>query len=153
MTEIKVLALKQEGLNTAQDVLAYMGQQLEAMGAVRPSFISAIQEREETFATGLQVHDYGVAMPHTDSDHVKKSTIAFMTLDQPVIFKQMGDGQEVPVSLVAMLALADAHSHLEMLQALMMLFQDQDLVKEAMAYSDSPENRDKVLKLVHKIIK
>lgn len=152
MTEIKILALKKEDLATSAEVLAFMGQQLSEEAYVHQSFISAIQEREQTFATGLLLNNYGVAMPHTDSEHVKKSVIAFMTLDRPVTFQQMGDGQDVPVSLVAMLALADADSHLASLQDLMTLFQDQAKVEEIIAYQDSPENRAKVLTLLNKIL-
>ena len=40
-------------------------------GYVKETFKNAIKKREEEFPTGLQVESLGIAIPHTDSLHVK----------------------------------------------------------------------------------
>lgn len=66
-----------------------MSQQLTQQGYVTEGFTDAIIAREAVFPTGLQFEDYGVAIPHTDSDYVRETKIAIMTLKEPVPFIQI----------------------------------------------------------------
>ena len=61
--------------------------------------------------------------------YVNKPAIAFATLNEPIIFKNMADkSQDVKVKFIAMLAMKEPHSQVELLQKLMELFQHQDLL-------------------------
>ena len=53
-----------------------------------------------------------------------------MRLKEPVIFKQMGDNADVSVKFIFMLALKKSEEQLTMLQNLMLLFQNQQVIKE-----------------------
>ena len=115
---------------SSSDVLKYMAANLYKQGYVRESYASAVIAREENFATGLPTSGYGVAIPHTDIEHVYKSAISFAVLKNPVEFGIMGEETEkTPVKLVFMLAMHDSHSQLEMLQNLMAIFQDEEDLK------------------------
>lgn len=90
-----------------------------------------IEEREQIYPTGLLVNGIGVAIPHTDSLYVKQSQIAFASLKNPIIFKEMGTAtQAIEVKLVFMLALKEAHEQPLMLQRLVELFQKKEVLKQ-----------------------
>lgn len=100
---------------------------LGAHAFITDDFLEHVIEREEQFPTGLPVHTIGVAIPHTDSEYVKKSQIAFMSLKEPVTFFEMGTSDKpVKVSMIFMLALKEPHEQLEMLQKLIGMIQEQE---------------------------
>ncbi len=112
------------------EVLQKMGELFFKKKIVKASFIPAVISREKIFSTGLQCNDIGVAIPHTDSEHVNTQSIAIAVLEEPVIFKQMGDSEiNVRVNIVFMLAIKEPHKQLDFLQALMTVFQDQGKLK------------------------
>ena len=78
------------------------------------------------------MQDTGVAIPHTDPEHVIDSAIAIAVLKNPVEFYHMGtnpsEGMKVSVTFVIMLAIA-GKQHLEMLQKAIQLIQDQDVLR------------------------
>lgn len=130
----ELIVLQKEGLDTAQEALTFLAKQLVTKNVVKESFVEAVIEREAIFPTGLQFDGYGVALPHTDAEHVEKTQIAVMTLEKPVTFTQMATAdQEVTVQLIIMLAIKEAHSQVEMLQKLIQLLQDKALVQEILA--------------------
>lgn len=95
-------------------------------GIVKDSFKDAIKEREQEFPTGLPLRDIGVAIPHTDSIHVIRQSIAIGILKQPVKFRIMGGSEDelVEVKIMFMLAIKDPHKQVEFLQALVNLMQE-----------------------------
>lgn len=115
---------------TSSEILESMAANLCKQGYVKKSYASAVITREQYFATGLPTNSYGVAIPHTDIEHVYKSAISFAVLKNPVEFGIMGEETEkTPVKLVFMLAMHDSHSQLKMLQNLMAIFQDEEDLK------------------------
>ena len=118
-----------EGDNSSE-VLRSMAENLYKQGFVRDSYADAVIAREEKFATGLPTNGHGVAIPHTDIEHVYESAISFAVLKNPVEFGIMGEETEkMPVKLLFMLAMHDSHSQLKMLQNLMAIFQDEKLLE------------------------
>lgn len=117
-------------VNTKEEVLTAMGNNLVEKRLVKESFIQAIIAREGEFATGLPTAGASVAIPHTDVDHVNRKTISVAILKDAVDFGVMGDDSETtPVQIVFMLAMDEAHSQLELLQKLMQVFQNADTLK------------------------
>ncbi|WP_101842907.1 PTS sugar transporter subunit IIA [Halobacillus sp. Marseille-P3879] len=116
--------------STKQEVLKKMSTNLVEKGLVKYSFIEAILEREEEFATGLPTEGYSVAIPHTDIEHVIHKTISIGILKEPVDFGVMGDDSETtPVRIIFLLAMNESHSQLTLLQTLMQLFQNEETLK------------------------
>ena len=101
------------------------------------------------FATGLPTvnEKIGVAIPHTDIEHVHTAAISFTRLKEPVDFTVMvNENSKVPVTLVFMLALREAHAQIEMLQSIMAMIQDE----KALTFLATEQNVNKICKFVQK---
>ena len=118
---------------SSDDIFEKMGSALIDSGKCRESYIEALKEREKVFHTG-------VAIPHTDPEHVIDSAIAIAVLKNPVEFYHMGtnpsEGMKVSVTFVIMLAIA-GKQHLEMLQKAIQLIQDQDVLQNLIQAEDA----------------
>ena len=125
----KIIVFDHSAQNSTQ-ALSALADRLRDAGCVTDGFKAAILKRESQYPTGLQGVTAGVAIPHTDADKVIKPQIAFMRLRHPVRFLEIGDGAEVQVSLVFMLALKQSGDQLSMLQVLMDLFQNGPALNE-----------------------
>lgn len=108
-----------------EDVLREIGERLLNQGYVKKSFVDAIINREKDFSTGIQTKSIGVAIPHTDVEHVNRASIAIGILDKPVVFQNMGSEDEIEVSIIFMLAIKEPEQQLTMLQKLVNIFQDE----------------------------
>lgn len=116
---------------TADELLDHMASHLIAKGIVKSSFTAAIKAREQEFATGLPGANMGVALPHADAQHVKRSAVAVATLKHPVTFRMMGMHDEpIQAEIVFMLALAEGHLHMELLSNLMGILQNEDALTQ-----------------------
>lgn len=110
-----------------EQLLEQLGRLLFQNGYVKESYIQAIKEREAAFPTGLNTTTYGIAIPHTDSKHVKEATIAVGVVRTPIPFQEMGaEDVEVPVRLVFMLAIKEPEKQLETLQAVISLIENEE---------------------------
>jgi PTS system galactitol-specific IIA component len=103
---------------SAEEAIRALGCCLQAHGHVKDTFCDAVIEREKVFATGLPVEPMGVAIPHTDADHVNRMAVAVGVLSSPVKFGLMGGEGEVDVDLVFLMALDNCTSQVSMLQSL-----------------------------------
>ncbi|XCY70005.1 PTS sugar transporter subunit IIA [Streptococcus iniae] len=143
----ELLFLQVSEIKEKMRALTFLSQQLTQQGYVTEGFTDAIIAREAVFPTGLQFEDYGVAIPHTDSDYVRETKIAIMTLKEPVPFIQMTtENQTVEVRVIIMLAIKDAHTQLDMLQRIIGFLQDPETVSTLLSYS--AEQKEDVLQLL-----
>ncbi|MBB5180935.1 PTS system galactitol-specific IIA component [Planomicrobium koreense] len=116
-------------VNSKEEVLSILGNQLQEKGFVKEGFIESVLKREQSYPTGLPTEPFGVAIPHTDGDMVHVSKIAFASLKNPVKFFAMGSSDvTIEVKVVFMLALKNPADQLEMLQKLVGLFQEPEMV-------------------------
>lgn len=127
---------------SAEDVFKKMSPILLEAGFVENSFFNGLVDREKIFPTGLLLGKYNVAIPHTDSVHVKKSAIAIATLKNPVKFNCMDGSGSVDVNIVFTMALNEPHSQILMLQQLMFLIQDESILESILHAKDSDEIYD-----------
>lgn len=112
------------------DLLRQAARCLQTHGYVKESYADAVIEREKVFATGLPTVMGGVAIPHTDVEHVNTPAVCIVRLKKPVDFVIMGDDTEtVSVDCIFMLAMKEAHAQLTLLQNLMGILQDADALK------------------------
>jgi PTS system galactitol-specific IIA component len=119
--------------DTQQEALEKLAGRLYETGYVKDTYAQAILEREKVFPTGLPTEGYGVAIPHTDVEHVHKPAVALGILQKPVKFNLMGDlnpESQIDVQIMFMLALKEPHMQLELLQDIMEMIQDQELLKK-----------------------
>lgn len=147
-----LIYLQVENLKSDEEALKYLAQKLLDEGAVKESFISSIYEREKLAPTGLEFAGYAVAIPHTDSEHVKNTRVALMTLKNTVPFNEMAGSGKVNVNLIVMLAIKEAHSQVDMLRRLIELLQDGEKVQKILSFKS--EQKEEVLQILsaHKII-
>lgn len=127
----KKIALFHQDAENREEALKKLADQFVEAGVVEPNFLEGITKREMNFPTGLQLNVYGVAIPHTDPEYVKETQIGFMSLNNPVEFRDMGDlDNTIQVSMIFMMAIKEAHGQLEMLQKLMGMFGDDDAMEK-----------------------
>lgn len=132
-------------VSSKQNLFKVLHEKLFTIGKVKESFYQGLIEREEVFPTGLLLNKYNVAIPHTDAKDVKESTIAIAILKNPITFQCMDDEtKSIEVRIIFMLALAQAHSHMEVLQKLILMIQDELFLKNLL----EAKNKDELLKLV-----
>lgn len=109
-------------------------------GWVKETYPAAVHEREKVFPTALDVGGINVAIPHCDVEHVEKGALCVGVLKRPVSWRCMDDAtKSCDVSLVVMLALNEPHAHLEMLQKVIALIQDQELVSKVVSAKETHE--------------
>jgi PTS system galactitol-specific IIA component len=108
---------------------------------VRPTFIIGALEREKTLPTGLPLGGtINAAIPHTDIHHVIHAAVALATLNKPVIFQNMVNSEEeVPVRIVFLLALKEAHAQIEMLQEIAGILQNESVINDLMKANSNKE--------------
>lgn len=133
-------------VKSKDDLFNVLYEKLYNAGFVKESFLDGIKNREEKFPTGLQLNKYGVALPHTDPEHVISPAIAIATLSKPVKFKNMAaSSNDLEVSMVFMMALKEAHSQVEMLQQLAHLIQN-DSQLERIIHANKGEEIVEIIK-------
>lgn len=132
------------------ELLEKVADNLHQLGYVKESYKNAVIEREKIFATGLPTLMGGVAIPHTDIQHVEKPAISIARLEKPVKFIIMGDDSAtVDVDLIFMLAMKEEHAQLELLQSLMGILQDE----KALGFIKKATNQDDIRVFVSEKLK
>ena len=125
------LVFAQENFSSQAEVFEQVAQKALDLGWVREDFLERIKSREETFPTGIQLMNFGAAIPHTDAECVLEEFVAVITLQDPVVFYSMEDNsQQVKAQIVFVLGLNQPHAQLEMLQSLMGLLQNETVLSE-----------------------
>jgi len=109
-----------------QELFKKMGDEFLKKGYVLPDYTHALMEREEKYPTGIQIGNINIAIPHVDSNHIKKPGIAFIRPSEPIQFKEMCTDKELKVDLIFMLLVKDKSKQVPVLSALMGKFSDED---------------------------
>ncbi len=126
--------------NDKEALLGCMADNLCENGFVKDTYKNAILAREKVFPTGLPTKPYGVAIPHTDIEHVEKAAVSMARFQEPVDFIIMGEAAAtVPVKVAFMLAMKEEHAQLDMLQKLMAVLQDQEALRFLEQEKDTAE--------------
>jgi PTS system galactitol-specific IIA component len=125
------LVLVNETVQSSEEIIRKLGKLLLEEKYVKDSFIEAVLDREKIFPTGLQTTTIGFAIPHTDAEHVLKSTVAIATLKSPVIFMAMGSPEdEISVSIVMILAISDPKKVIDTLTKVISILQNEATIDE-----------------------
>ncbi|EST54978.1 PTS fructose transporter subunit IIA [Brevibacillus panacihumi W25] len=133
----------QSPANSAEEVIRELSELFIRHQIVKDSYPAAVLEREREYPTALPGKGFYVAIPHTDSSHVIESGIAVATLQTPVRFGLMSDpAEQVDVSLVFLLAVADPREHLVLLKHLMGILSDTELLHKVLGSSSADEILD-----------
>lgn len=134
-----------EELLSKEEIVRKVSAPLLAAGLVKSSYPNALLEREKSFPTGLPTEGIGVAIPHTDCEHVIMAAIAIGILRHPTQFQNMVDPEQtIDVRILFMLAIDEPHGQVEMLQRLTDVLQDASLL-QSLAVSASPADAWRVI--------
>ena len=125
---------------SSDEVFQQLGGLLVSEVYCKSSYVQALTEREKDFPTGINMGNIGIAIPHTDKEHVIKGAVAIGVLKEPVHFYQMGTNDEnVEAKLIFMLAVKDPKEHLVFLQRILMVLQDQEVLKQLIETKNKQE--------------
>lgn len=130
-----------------KEVLQIMGDAMTEAGYGEKGFTESLMEREKDYPTGLDVDGIGVAIPHTDAEHVKKEGISIAVLDQPVEFDAMGeDNCRIPVKIVIMFTVAGAGKHIDRLLQILNMIKDEEILHGLL----DAENKEEIRMVIQK---
>ena len=111
------LILRDVEAANAEEAIRKVGQRFYDEGFVKDTYIDAVVAREKNYATGLQLADIAVAMPHTDPQHVNRPGVCIAQLKHPVEFEHMGDPDtKVQAEMLFMMAIKNPDEQVELLQ-------------------------------------
>ena len=140
--ELVVIGLKATNRDRAIETLAKL---MLDNDCVEESFLNAVLEREKVFPTGLATTPFGVALPHTDCEHVKRTRIAVGVLSNPVEFHAMDDPDAtIEVKLIFLMAIRESEALINILQKLAEVFQTPEVLDRISAAS-SPSQVTQIL--------
>lgn len=128
-----------------KQAVTHAGRLLVDAGYAEERYISSMLEVVEEFGPYIVILP-GVALAHARPDGgAKKIGLSLISLKEPVEF-----GNEVydPVKLVFALCATDNHSHLELIQEISLIFDDQD---KLMSLSEC-QSKEEMLGRIHQII-
>jgi PTS system galactitol-specific IIA component len=113
-----------------EKALRHLAGLLEKQGFVDSAYAGKILEREAKYPTGLNFSRIAIAIPHSDSDYVKKSAIAIGRCPNKPMFGSMENSTEqIGVDMVVMLAMRNPERHLMILNNLMEMFTSEENCK------------------------
>ena len=119
-----------------RDAVRKAGGLLLKQGAIEETYIEAMINKAEELGPYIVIAPH-IAMPHArPEDGVNKTSIAIVTLKEPLNF---GHDKNDPVKLVLVLAAKDNEAHLETLANLMGVLGDETRLSKIMN-SQSPED-------------
>nr|WP_315527362.1 PTS sugar transporter subunit IIA [Carnobacterium maltaromaticum] len=115
--------------NSEEELFAVIAERLLELGYVYSDYLTGITLRERNFPTGLITQHLNIALPHSDTEYVKKPFIYIVRLKQPVIVRQMGDNQEMLVKDIFFLGIKEPTKQVGLLQLLITLFQEESFME------------------------
>jgi PTS system galactitol-specific IIA component len=117
------------GGGTSEEVLMELGEYAVEHQLAREGFPEALLRRERQYPTGIQ-GVMGVAIPHSDQEYTKETSIVIALLEEPVSFRPMGGGGQVAVKVIFMLLLNKQEHQVEVLENIVGFIQDERKLKE-----------------------
>jgi PTS system galactitol-specific IIA component len=137
--------LVQCSAKSCEDIIRKLGVLLYNNGYVRETFTQAVLDREQIYPTGLQTNIVGFAIPHTDTEHVLKASLAIATLPDPVLFRAMDNSDvNVPVTIVMMLAIQDPKKVVQALRSVISILENEEALASLTKASSSLEIKEVV---------
>jgi len=132
-----------------EEVIKRLSEKLLKYGYVKEGFTKAVLEREEKFPTGLPT-PIPTALPHADAKYSLKPALAIATLEEPVIFYEMGNPKKsLNVKVVFLIVLTDPKEQVNLLKLLIKFLQKEENIKKFVKTKSEKEIKDFLLNLLH----
>ena len=124
------LVFYNQRFETQSQLFDFIADELEEKNYVTEQFREAIKIREHNFPTGLQLQNLNVALVHTDVEYSKTEKLVIIKLENPITFKNIETLKPLEVDFIIGLILKDSHKHLQVLQRVSRLLQNEDIIQE-----------------------
>lgn len=125
--------------DSAETALAEIAKFALGLDLVQESWLDAVVKRESEFATGLPTA-IPVAIPHTDSIHVRADGFGFFRLAEPVQFVEMGTTDSLlDVQLIFPLLITNPADQIDLLQGVISLIQEPGKLEQLMQAASPAE--------------
>ncbi len=131
-------------LASREELFETMGSWLCEHGYVRDSYRQAVLEREIQYPTGLRIPGHALAIPHTESEHIRKGGVVFVRPQSPLGFQEMCSGEPVEAEMIFLLLVKNKQDQMPLLMTLMEHFNDQELM-DRLARESRPETIARLL--------
>lgn len=116
--------------STRDEYFSDMSNYLLNLGLVTDGFKEALEIRELSYPTGLVTKTRIVALPHVESKFIKDNALFITCFEKPIPFHRMDDVSSiVQVTISFMLLIKDVDLHIQAIQQIIKLFQDDLLDK------------------------
>lgn len=136
----EALTLFNVSTDSRKEVIETLTKLLDQLGFVHETYLDAVLEREKAMPTGLLTKAGGIAIPHTDVEHVKKSGIAIARMKSPIKFYNMANPTElVDVNIVFLLAIAEKEQVNPFLGKMAELLQDEPAFLKLLAIDNAKD--------------
>jgi len=104
-------------VSTLEDALTGVADTAMSLDLVHNSWLEAVIAREKNFPTGLPM-GIPVAIPHTESAHVRADGFGFFRLATPVVWGEMGSIDEtISVSMLFPLLITNPKNQIDLLMS------------------------------------
>lgn len=110
------------------ELFDFMSDILEEKQYVNKQFREEIKKREEKYPTGLKLKNINIAIAHTEKEFSLANKLVVIKLKDTIPFKNIENLEKIDVSLVFGIVLADSDNHLEVLQKISQIFQDNQFI-------------------------
>ncbi len=142
MAETQLLVNTESDFATKTEVLTHLNKFLGQHGFVKPSYLQAICEREESYPTGIDFGFGAIAIPHCDASHAIKPCIYVIKPKNRVTFNQADDDGTVEAEMIIALVVTDPKEQMKLLKALFTSLQDEHIFKTLKNSKSSAEISD-----------
>ena len=135
-------------VSNTDELFKIIADNLKNKGFVNEKYHDGLINREKDFPTGLQLEDYGVSIPHTDPETVKKDFIAVVRPSFSITFSLMEDNDKnIPVDLCFFIGLKDGKKSPLVLVELISLIQNHKLILSVL----NENNREKIIEKIQEV--
>lgn len=129
--------------NNPFDAIQQLSEKLVSLQLVKDNFFEAVWHRELSFPTGLPIEGMGVAIPHTDPEHVNKTCFAIGRLVNSVNFFEMGNpDQTIPVELIIIIGVEKPENQLSVLKCILENLSRKNFIDAVRAAKDETDLQD-----------
>lgn len=122
-----------------EELFTYMNKIYLEKGYVHETYLDAVLSREKEYPTGICFEKYNIAIPHTDTEHIKEENIIFIRIKDDIEFLEMTTNEKIKTRLVLMLLVKNADHQISYLVKLMELLGDYENYKILIKEKDKKE--------------
>ena len=127
-------------VRSTDEFFEVMSKKAVDLGYVTEQFLSAIKKREQDYPTALPVKPYPVAIPHSDPINIVKQFIAPVRLKNAISWCEMANNDSIlSVQIVFLLGFKREEGHVEILQLLLQIFQNEDTMESLLKAATKEE--------------